>query len=39
MGGIETWKDAAEFMALGCENLQITTSIMQYGYRIIDDFN
>lgn len=37
MGGIETWKDAAEFIALGCENLQITTAIMQYGYRIIDD--
>lgn len=37
MGGIETWKDAAEFMALGCETVQITTSIMQYGYRIIDD--
>lgn len=37
MGGIETWTDAAEFIALGCENLQITTSIMQYGYRIIDD--
>ena len=37
MGGIETWRDAAEFMALGCENLQITTAIMQYGYRIIDD--
>ncbi len=37
MGGIETWVDAAEFLALGCENLQITTSVMQYGYRIIDD--
>lgn len=37
MGGIETWYDCAEFMALGCENLQITTSVMQYGYRIIDD--
>jgi dihydropyrimidine dehydrogenase (NAD+) subunit PreA len=37
MGGIETWKDAAEFLALGCENLQITTSVMQYGYRIIED--
>lgn len=37
MGGIETWKDAVEFMALGCENLQVTTSVMQYGYRIIDD--
>ncbi|MEQ8196940.1 MAG: NAD-dependent dihydropyrimidine dehydrogenase subunit PreA, partial [Clostridiaceae bacterium] len=37
MGGIETWRDAAEFMALGCENLQVTTSVMQYGYRVIDD--
>jgi len=37
MGGIETWKDAAEFLALGCENIQVTTSVMQYGYRIIDD--
>ena len=37
MGGIETWKDAAEFMALGCETIQVTTAVMQYGYRIIDD--
>ncbi len=37
MGGIETWKDVAEFMALGCGNIQITTAVMQYGYRIIDD--
>lgn len=37
MGGIETWRDAAEFLALGCTNLQVTTSVMQYGYRIIDD--
>lgn len=37
MGGIETWQDAAEFFALGCENVQITTAVMQYGYRIIDD--
>ncbi len=37
MGGIESWRDAAEFLALGCENLQVTTGIMQYGYRIIDD--
>jgi dihydropyrimidine dehydrogenase (NAD+) subunit PreA len=37
MGGIETWKDAAEFLSLGCENLQVTTSVMQYGYRIIED--
>lgn len=37
MGGIQTWKDAAEFLSLGCSNLQVTTSVMQYGYRIIDD--
>lgn len=37
MGGIETWQDALEFIALGCENIQITTAIMEYGYRIIDD--
>jgi dihydropyrimidine dehydrogenase (NAD+) subunit PreA len=37
MGGIETWRDAAEFIALGCENIQVTTAVMQYGYRIIED--
>jgi dihydropyrimidine dehydrogenase (NAD+) subunit PreA len=37
MGGIETWRDAAEFIAIGCANVQITTAVMQYGYRIIDD--
>jgi dihydropyrimidine dehydrogenase (NAD+) subunit PreA len=37
MGGIATWRDAAEFLALGCETVQITTAVMQYGYRIIDD--
>ena len=37
MGGIETWKDAAEFMALGCGTIQVTTAVMQYGYRIIYD--
>ena len=37
MGGIESWRDVCEFMALGCENIQITTAVMQYGYRIIED--
>jgi dihydropyrimidine dehydrogenase (NAD+) subunit PreA len=36
MGGIETWKDALDFLLLGCANLQVTTAVMQYGYRIID---
>jgi len=37
MGGIETWEDALDFLELGCDNVQVTTAIMQYGYRIIDD--
>ena len=37
IGGIETWKDALEFILLGAENVQVTTSVMEYGYRIIDD--
>ncbi len=37
IGGIETWHDALEFILLGSSNIQITTSVMQYGYRIIDD--
>lgn len=37
IGGIETWHDALEFILLGCKNIQITTAVMQYGYRIIED--
>jgi dihydropyrimidine dehydrogenase (NAD+) subunit PreA len=38
MGGIYTWQDAAEYVLLGCSNLQATTSVMQHGYRIVDDW-
>jgi dihydropyrimidine dehydrogenase (NAD+) subunit PreA len=37
IGGIETWRDALEFLLLGCRNVQVTTAIMQYGYRIVED--
>ena len=37
MGGIETWQDAMEFILMGGGSIQITTAVMQYGYRIIDD--
>ncbi|MCK5672923.1 MAG: NAD-dependent dihydropyrimidine dehydrogenase subunit PreA, partial [Spirochaetales bacterium] len=37
IGGIETWEDAAEFLMLGASNVQFTTSVMQYGYRIVED--
>ena len=37
IGGIYTYKDAIEFLLLGATNVQLTTAIMEYGYRIIDD--
>ncbi len=37
MGGVETWMDALEFILLGGSTVQVTTAVMQYGYRIIDD--
>jgi dihydropyrimidine dehydrogenase (NAD+) subunit PreA len=37
IGGISTWRDAAEFIALGATSVQVCTAVMHYGYRIIDD--
>ena len=37
MGGVETWQDALEFILMGGGSIQVTTAVMQYGYRIIDD--
>ena len=37
MGGIFTWKDAAEFLLLGASNLQLTTAVMRFGYRVVED--
>ncbi len=37
MGGIETWKDALEFILLGADSIQITTAVMKYGYRIVEE--
>jgi dihydropyrimidine dehydrogenase (NAD+) subunit PreA len=37
MGGITTWKDAAEFLLLGAASLQVCTAVMHYGYRIVED--
>lgn len=37
IGGIETWEDAAEFILMGATTLQMTTSCMQYGYRVVED--
>ena len=37
MGGIQTWRDAAEFLLLGATSLQVCTAVMHYGFRLIDD--
>ena len=37
IGGIETWKDAVEFMLLGATTLQVCTAAMKYGFRIVED--
>ena len=37
MGGIETWIDALEYILLGATTIQVTTGIMHYGYRIVED--
>ena len=37
IGGINTWRDAAEFMALGATNVQVCTAAMTHGFRIVGD--
>ncbi len=37
IGGVTTWRDAAEFLALGAGNVQVCTAAMTYGFRIIDE--
>ena len=37
IGGIGSWRDAAEFVALGSTSLQVCTAIMHYGFRIVED--
>jgi dihydropyrimidine dehydrogenase (NAD+) subunit PreA len=37
IGGISTWRDAAEFLALGAGNVQVCTAAMHHGFRIVDD--
>jgi dihydropyrimidine dehydrogenase (NAD+) subunit PreA len=37
IGGITTWRDAAEFIALGAQGVQVCTAAMLYGFRIVDD--
>ena len=37
IGGITTWRDAAEFMALGSGSVQVCTAAMTYGFRIVQE--
>lgn len=37
MGGVQTWRDAAEFLLLGATSVQVCTAVMHYGFRIIDE--
>lgn len=39
IGGVETWKDAVEFMALGAGNVQVCTAAMVYGFKIVEELN
>jgi dihydropyrimidine dehydrogenase (NAD+) subunit PreA len=37
IGGVAGWREAAEFIALGCGTVQVCTAVMHYGYRIVED--
>ena len=37
IGGIGTWRDAAEFISLGAGTVQVCTAAMHYGFRIVED--
>src|SRR5712692_7846558 len=37
IGGVSGWREAAEFLLLGCQTVQVCTAAMHYGYRIVED--
>ena len=37
IGGVSGWQEAAEFILLGCQSVQVCTAAMHYGYRIVED--
>ena len=37
IGGITTWRDAAEFIALGSGTVQVCTAAMTYGFKIVQE--
>jgi len=36
IGGIQTWRDAVEFLLLGANSVQVCTAAMHYGFRIVE---
>jgi dihydroorotate dehydrogenase subfamily 1 len=36
IGGIETGNDAAQFILLGCDTVQVCTGVMKFGYPIVN---
>ncbi len=37
IGGVTTWRDAAEYFALGAGNVQVCTAAMTYGFKIVQE--
>jgi dihydropyrimidine dehydrogenase (NAD+) subunit PreA len=37
IGGITTWRDAAEFIAMSAGTVQVCTAAMTYGFRIVEE--
>ncbi len=37
IGGVTTWRDAAEFLALGAGTVQVCTAAMTYGFKIVEE--
>jgi dihydropyrimidine dehydrogenase (NAD+) subunit PreA len=37
IGGVNTWRDAAEYISLGCGTVQVCTAAMTYGFKIVEE--
>ena len=37
IGGIETWRDCAEFILMGAAGIQVQTGVMHWGFRLVED--
>ncbi|MFS4583051.1 NAD-dependent dihydropyrimidine dehydrogenase subunit PreA [Phaeobacter sp. C3_T13_0] len=37
IGGVTTWRDAAEFMTMGAGNVQVCTAAMTYGFNVVKE--